>query len=66
LLAADSRLAEKKPKGRRLMEPFDPDFEIIKMDAEIASYQEDFDPEPERHDTVSTPPTETEDDLAGA
>jgi hypothetical protein len=48
------------------MEPFDPDFEIIKMDAEIASYQEDFDPEPERHDTVSTPPTETEGDLAGA
>jgi hypothetical protein len=26
------------------MEPFDPDFEIIKMDAEIGSYQEDFEP----------------------
>lgn len=28
------------------MEPFEPDFEIIKMDAEIGSYQEDFDPDP--------------------
>ena len=28
------------------MQAFEPDFEIIKMDAEIGSYQEDFDPEP--------------------
>lgn len=27
------------------MQPFDPDFELVKMDAEIGSYQEDQDPE---------------------
>jgi hypothetical protein len=48
------------------MEPFDPDFEIIKMDAEIASYQEDFDPEPERHDAARGRPIETEDVDASA
>ena len=48
------------------MEPFDPDFEIIKMDAEIASYQEDFDHEPERPDIALTQPIETKDDAAGA
>lgn len=34
------------------MQAFEPDFEIIKMDAEIGSYQEDFDPEPEAPDAV--------------
>jgi hypothetical protein len=29
------------------MQPFQPDFEIVKMDAEIGSYQEDQDPERE-------------------
>jgi hypothetical protein len=32
------------------MHPFEPDFEIIKMDAEIGSYQEDFEPEPRDSD----------------
>ena len=32
------------------METFQPDFEIIKMDAEVASYQEDFEPDGERRD----------------
>ena len=27
------------------MQPFEPDFEVIKMDAEIGSYQEDYDPD---------------------
>jgi hypothetical protein len=27
------------------MNPFEPDFEVIKMDAEIGSYQEDFEPD---------------------
>jgi hypothetical protein len=44
------------------METFEPDFEIIKMDAEVASYQEDFDPERDGRDTrrsvVSEPRTE--------
>jgi hypothetical protein len=54
------------------MEPFDPDFEIIKMDAEIGSYQEDFDPERERNDALRARPAtrarpiETEDDDASA
>jgi hypothetical protein len=48
------------------MKPFDPDFEIIKMDAEIGSYQEDFDPERERYDAASTQPSETENDDASA
>ncbi len=34
------------------MEFFEPDFELIKMDAEIASYQEDFDPDDERRDSA--------------
>ena len=34
------------------METFEPDFEIIKMDAEVASYQEDFDPDAERPDAA--------------
>jgi hypothetical protein len=37
------------------MQPFEPDFEIIKMDAEIGSYQEDFDPAPESPDTEPAP-----------
>jgi hypothetical protein len=57
--------AEMKAKGLR-MEPFDPDFEIIKMDAEIGSYQEDFDPERERYDAPRARPIETEGDDAGA
>jgi len=48
------------------MEPFDPNFEIIKMDAEIASYQEDFDPEREGNDTARAQPVETEGDVADA
>ncbi|HEX6273048.1 MAG TPA: hypothetical protein VFZ53_08410 [Polyangiaceae bacterium] len=35
------------------METFDPDFEIIKMDAEVASYQEDFDPDRDGRDAES-------------
>lgn len=27
------------------MKPFDPDFEVIKMDAEVTSYQSDDEPE---------------------
>jgi hypothetical protein len=38
------------------MEPFEPDFEIIKMDAEIGSYQEDFEPEPTAPDAEQTEP----------
>jgi hypothetical protein len=38
------------------MEPFEPDFELIKMDAEIGSYQEDFDPA----DPGDAAPTEPE------
>ena len=35
------------------METFEPDFEIIKMDAEVASYQEDFDPDRDGRDAES-------------
>jgi hypothetical protein len=37
------------------MEQFDPDFEIIKMDAEVTSYQEDFDSDrqPDTHPAAS-------------
>lgn len=53
-----------RPRGRSLppasprwrlspMETFDPDFEIIKMDAEVASYQEDFDPDRDGRDAES-------------
>jgi hypothetical protein len=33
-----------RARAEDTMQPFDPDFEIIKMDAEIGSYQEDFEP----------------------
>jgi hypothetical protein len=36
------------------METFEPDFEIIKMDAEVASYQEDSDPERDGRDAERT------------
>ena len=36
------------------MEPFEPDFEVIKMDAEVASYQEDFDPDGDGRDAIET------------
>ena len=38
------------------MQAFEPDFEIIKMDAEIGSYQEDYDPPPEGPDAEPAPP----------
>lgn len=34
------------------MDCFEPDFEIIKMDAEVSSYQEDFDSERERDEGI--------------
>jgi hypothetical protein len=38
------------------MQPFEPDFEIVKMDAEIGSYQEDQDPERDPEgETTGTP-----------
>lgn len=37
------------------MERFEPDFELIKMDAEIGSYQEDFDPDDRRDAAVASP-----------
>ena len=47
------------------MERFEPNFELIKMDAEIGSYQEDFDPD-ERRDAVPSPPTEPQAPSAGS
>ena len=50
------------------MQPFEPDFEIIKMDAEVASYQEDFGPEEEREGGHVAPPPSVEgtgDDASG-
>lgn len=44
------------------MEPFEPDFEVIKMDAEVASYQEDFDPDGDGRDVSEDPATEVNDD----
>jgi hypothetical protein len=42
------------------MQPFDPDFEIVKMDAEIGSYQEDQDPERDLEGaTTGSPSTPT-------
>jgi hypothetical protein len=42
------------------MQPFLPDFELVKMDAEIGSYQEDQDPERDRPDASAvTHSTET-------
>jgi hypothetical protein len=43
------------------MEPFEPDFEIIKMDAEIASYQEDFDPDGESPRDAQAKANDTDD-----
>jgi hypothetical protein len=42
------------------MQPFLPDFELIKMDAEIGSYQEDQDPDRDGSDAPPlTRPTDT-------
>jgi hypothetical protein len=42
------------------MQPFDPDFELVKMDAEIGSYQEDQDPDRDYPETsLVTPESET-------
>lgn len=38
------------------MDSFKPDFELVKMDAEIGSYQEDYDPEPLRPELASALP----------
>ena len=47
------------------MEPFVPDFEVIKMDAEVASYQEDFDSEGNERD-VNAEPAASDDETASA
>jgi len=47
------------------MEPFEPDFEVIKMDAEVASYQEDFDPDGDGSDAIETPVQDLNDGDAG-
>jgi hypothetical protein len=41
------------------MQPFQPDFELVKMDAEIGSYQEDQDPERDypEGESAATPAT---------
>ena len=39
------------------MERFEPDFDLIKMNAEIGSYQEDFDPD-DRRDAATALPSE--------
>ena len=46
------------------MEPFEPDFEVIKMDAEIASYQEDFDPERDGREAAPEVSTSESDDAS--
>jgi hypothetical protein len=38
------------------MQPFSPDFEIVKMNAEIGAYQEDQDPERETPDVSPAKP----------
>lgn len=38
------------------MQPFEPDFELVKMDAEIGSYQEDQDPERDYPEASRTTP----------
>jgi hypothetical protein len=48
------------------MEPFEPDFELIKMDAEVASYQEDFDPDGDGRDAIEQTASGVSDDDAGS
>jgi hypothetical protein len=49
------------------MQPFEPDFEIVKMDAEIGSYQEDQDPDRDRPEGTTakspSPPNPAESDV---
>ena len=48
------------------MEPFEPDFEVIKMDAEVASYQEDFDSEGNERDVNAEPAASHDEEAASA
>jgi hypothetical protein len=48
------------------MNPFEPDFEVIKMDAEVASYQEDFDPDGDGRELAPVPASSDNDDAASA